>query len=479
MNKLENIKSKTVWSTMSLFFQSSYSAFLGLVANLILTILLSPKIFGIYITLLATISFLNYFSDIGLAASLIQKKELSEDDVKSTFTFQQILIICLVIIGYIFGPAVKNFYQLPVEGLYLYNALLISFFISSLKTIPSIFLERKIKYQKIVFVQVIESTVFYVAVIIFAIMGFGLKSFVYSVLLRAITGLIIIYSISPWVPKIGISKKHLKELLSFGLPFQASSFLALFKDDLIILFLGKVVGFEGVGYIGWAKKWAEAPIRIVMDNVTKVLFPVISRLQEDKNKVGQIVEKILYYQTAVLAPIMLIAFFTMSKLVHLIPRYTKWVPALPLFYIFVISTFLVIYSSPLINIFNALGKVKLSFSFMLSWTVIMWILTPTFTKLFGYYGFPFAHLIISLTFVFVVLVAKKNIPFQFFRPIKNFIISAFPMTLVLLFINFLAIPNLILSIISSIFFGMLTYFIFIRYIFKINPIKEVKYLFDI
>ena len=479
MSKLENIKSKTVWSALSLFFQSGYSAFLGLAANLVLTILLSPKTFGIYITLLSTISFLNYFSDIGLAASLIQKKEITEDDVRSTFTFQQILIIALIIIGFIFGNSIKNFYQLPIEGLYLYYALLISFFISSLKTIPSIFLERKIKYQKIVFVQVIESTVFYITVIVFALMGFGLKSFVYSVLLRAITGLVIIYSISPWIPKIGISKKHLKELLSFGIPFQASSFLALFKDDLVILFLGKVVGFEGVGYIGWAKKWAEAPIRIVMDNVTKVLFPVISRLQEDKNKVGQVIEKIFYYQTAVLAPIMLIAFFIMPKLVLLIPRYIKWVPALPYFYIFAISTFLVIYSSPLINVFNALGKVKLSFNFMLTWTVIIWILTPTLTKLFGYYGFPLAHLTISLTFFIVVFVAKRNIPFQFFRPIKNFIISAIPMMLILIFINYLAIPNLMLSITASVFLSSLIYFIFIRYIFKIDPLKEIKYLFDI
>jgi O-antigen/teichoic acid export membrane protein len=479
MTKLENIKSKTVWSALSLFFQSSYSAFLGLAANLVLTILLSPKIFGIYITLLSTISFLNYFSDIGLAASLIQKKDISEDDVKSTFTFQQILIIFLVAIGFIFGPAVKDFYHLPTDGLYLYNALLISFFISSLKTIPSIFLERKIKYQKIVLVQVIESTVFYLTVIIFALLGFGLKSFVYSVLLRAIIGLMVIYAISPWMPKLGISKKHLKQLLRFGVPFQASSFLALFKDDLIILFLGKVVGFEGVGYIGWAKKWAEAPIRIVMDNVTKVLFPVISRLQEDKNKVGQVIEKILYYQTALLTPLMLTAFFIMPKLVYLIPRYTKWVPALPLFYIFILSSFLVIYYSPFINVFNALGKVKISFSFMLTWTLIMWILTPLFTKFLGYYGFPLVHLIISLTFVLVVWVAKKNIPFQFFQPIKNFIISALPMALVLSAINFLAIPNLVLSIIASTLFGMLTYFIFIKYVFKIDPIREVKYLFDI
>ena len=133
---------------MSLFFQSGYSAFLGLIANLVLTVLLSPTIFGMYITVLSIISLLNYFSDIGLAASLIQKKAITDDDIKTTFTVQQILIMSLVIIGFLSTSFIKKFYSLPVEGTYLYWGLLLAFFISSLKTIPSIFLERKIQFQK-------------------------------------------------------------------------------------------------------------------------------------------------------------------------------------------------------------------------------------------------------------------------------------------------------------------------------------------
>ncbi len=461
---------------MSLFFQSGYSAFLGLVANLVLTIILTPKIFGIYVTLLSSITFLNYFSDIGLAASLIQKKELTEDDVKSTFTFQQILIFTLVIIGFLFGPTVQKFYRLPIEGLYLYWTLLISFLISSLKTIPSVFLERNIKFQKIVFVQIVENTVFYITVTILALLGFGLKSFIFAVLLRAITGLVLIYSVSPWTPKIGISKQNLKQLLSFGIPFQASSFLALFKDDLIIMFLAKVIGFEAVAYIGWAKKWAEAPIRIIMDNLTKVFFPLIARLQNDKKRIGKIIEKILYYQTAVLTPVMTISVFIMPKLVYLIPKYTKWAIALPIFYIFVLSSFLVSYSAPFINLFNALGKVRLSFTFMFAWTIIVWIFTPLLTYFFGFYGFPLTHLLISFTFGFVVWMAKKNIPFSFLKSVKPFILSIIPAALIMYSINLYQFSNLITSIIIISFSGGLTYLTFLKYAFKLNIIKDIKYL---
>lgn len=99
--QFKNIKRKTVISTLSLFFQSGYSAVLGLIANLVLTIYMSPDVFGIYVTVLSIISLLNYFSDIGLAASLIQKKELHPDDIKTTFTVQQILIVSIITIGFL------------------------------------------------------------------------------------------------------------------------------------------------------------------------------------------------------------------------------------------------------------------------------------------------------------------------------------------------------------------------------------------
>jgi len=470
------IKRKSIISTLSLFVQSGYSAFLGLAANLVVTILLSPKIFGIYITTLSIISVLNYFSDIGLAASLVQKKEVTNNDIKTTFTVQQILICSIISIGFLLTNFVKSFYKLPSEGITLYWALLLAFFISSLKTIPSILLERKIQFQKIVLVQIIENTVFYIAVIILAFLNFGLLSFAIAVLLRAIVGLIVIYSISFWIPQIGVSSKSLKKLLSFGLPFQASSFLALFKDDLIILFLGKILGFEALGYIGWAKKWAEAPIRIIMDNISRVLFPVFARIQNDKEKIAHLVEKIIKYQTSLLAPIILGMALIMEKVVFIIPKYSKWTPAIPLFYLFCVSAFFSSYSSPFINLFNALGYAKIPFIFMTVWTISTWILTPLLTKFFGIYGFPITIVIMSVSSIFVMLKAKKHINFKLIESINKPILAAFFMG-ICIYLLLLIIPDPFIGIIVSIPFGAIIYFFSMKVVFKINLITELKTLF--
>ena len=469
------IKRSSIISTISLFIQSGYSAVLGLVANLVVTILLSPAIFGMYITVMSLISVLNYFSDIGLAASLVQKKETSRNDFVTTFTIQQILVVALVGIGFLGTDFVKSFYKLPPDAVYLYWALLISFFSSSLKTIPSILLERKIAFQKIVLVQITESTVFYVAIITLAILKFGLTSFTIAVLLRSIVGLILIYFVSPWKPAFGISKPSLKELLSFGVPFQASSFLALFKDDLITLFLGKVIGFEGVGYIGWAKKWAEAPIRIIMDNITKVLFPVLSRLQNDKEKIKQLIEKIMFYQTALLTPAILGLALSMDDVVHIIPKYAKWTPALPLLYIFCVSAFLATFSSPLINLINSLGKAKIPFIFMLAWTIITWILTPLLTHYYGYYGFPLTVMIVSLSSVLVIRKAQEFIPFQIFSSIYKPFFSSLAMAGVMILVKQL-FPHTLHGIILTTLSGFATYMMVLLFVFKVNIMNEAMQL---
>lgn len=474
-DEINTLKKRSVVSTLSLFFQSGYTALLGLTANLALTILLSPKVFGIYITVLSLISILNYFSDIGLAASLIQKKEIDKDDIKSVFTVQQLLIVTIILIGFFAGPFIKNFYNLPEEGLFLYWALLLAFFISSLKTIPSIFLERKIQYQKIVLVQIIENTVFYISVIILALMKFNLMSFTYAVLLRSIIGLISIYIISPWLPQIGISINRLRQLLSFGIPFQTSSFLALFKDDLIMLYLSKALGFEGVGYIGWAKKWAEAPIRIIMDNITRVLFPVIARLQHDREKVSKVMNKIIYYQTMLLAPTLLGLGLVMSMIVDIIPKYSKWQPALPIFYLFIISAFLSTYSTPFMNLFNALGKVKITFTFMLIWTVLTWILTPMLTRTLGLFGFPITQLILALTSITAVMIARKIIHIDIVKSIFKPLIATIIMGLGITALISMFTTSIIL-LIMSVGLGILIYTSMLKVLFKINVINEFKTL---
>src|SRR3989344_9570269 len=97
---LDLIKRKTVSGvvtfTLRTFFIQAFTFF----ATFVLTILLAPSIFGIFFLVSAILNFFVYFSDVGLAAALVQKKEKpTRADLVSTFTIQQLIVVTLVTAG--------------------------------------------------------------------------------------------------------------------------------------------------------------------------------------------------------------------------------------------------------------------------------------------------------------------------------------------------------------------------------------------
>lgn len=426
-------------------------------ANFLLTILLSPSAFGVFFVVSAAIAFLSYFSDIGLAAALIQKKEsITEKDLQTTFTIQQILVVTVVLLTLIFSNHIGSFYNLDKEGVLLFQALAIAFFLSSLKTIPSIILERNLKFEKLVIPQIVETIFFSLTAVIFAIFGFGITSFTIAVLARGLSGLITIYIISPWGIRFGFYKESAKKLMSFGLPFQLNSFLALIKDDLLIVYLGKILPLSQIGYIGFAQKWAFTPLRLIMDNIIRITFPSFSRLQDDKNTLKKAVEKSIFAACFIIFPTLFGLAILSPYFVKLIPKYTKWEPALLSLSFFSINAAFSSISTPLTNALNAIGKIRLSLYLMIFWTIATWILTPLAVFNFGFNGASIASAIISSSMFFVVYLVKKYINFSLLALIYP-LISSCIMGIVVYFLSNLIVKDFF-SVFLVILSGAILYF---------------------
>lgn len=420
------IKKKSLTGVIALTSRTFLLQIVAFFATFLLTIFLTPSIFGIFYVVSAIISFLGYFSDIGLAAALVQKKEeLKREDLVTTFTIQEALVVVIVIVAFAVSRAVTSFYRLDESGLWLYQALVISFFLSSLKTIPSIILERSLEFQKLVIPTIAETIAFYIVAVVLAWKGFGVASFTWAVVTRGVVGLAVMYMVSPWRMGLGFSRESARRLLRFGIPFQLNSFLGLVKDDLLTVFLGKILPFAQVGYIGWAKKWAEVPLRLFMDAVIRVTFPAYARLQHDAKVLGVAIEKTLFGLSATILPVTAGLLFFIDPLVSLVPRYEKWEPALFSFYIFAISSAIAGLSTPLVNALNAVGKIKITLWLMVMWTVSTWILTTWFVSILGFNGFGVALLVISTTIVLVVYLVKRVVSFSFWKSIGTPMLVSF------------------------------------------------------
>lgn len=435
-------------------------------SNFLLTIFLSPTIFGVFYVVSAAIAFLSYFSDIGLAAALIQKKEsLREEDLKTTFTIQQILVITIVVIALILSKTVGSFYHLNENGILLFQALAVSFFLSSLKTIPSIILERNLQFEKLVIPQIVETLFFSVLAVFFAFKGFGVNSFTIAVLGRGVSGLVAMYIVAPWKPSIGISRGVAGRLLSFGIPFQTNSFLALIKDDLLIAYIGKILPLAQVGYIGFAQKWALTPLRLMMDNIIRITFPSFSRLQEEKQTLGKALEKSIFVSTFVIFPSLVTLVLLSHYFINLIPKYGKWEPAIFSLAFFSLNAGLSSISTPITNALNAVGKIKITLYLMVFWTVSTWVLTPISISLWGFNGVSIASALVSVSVIAVVIIVKRYISFSIIRSINYPLLNSIVLSLFIYFVSPLIVrdlSSLIFMIVLSIMIYFLTSFLTAR-----------------
>ena len=100
----EDIKIKSTKSIMFLSVRNIGIQGISFIGYFILTVILGPSEVGLFAIVVETISVLGYFSDVGLASALIQKKEPPTDkELESSFTLQQILVISsLIIIGLLY-----------------------------------------------------------------------------------------------------------------------------------------------------------------------------------------------------------------------------------------------------------------------------------------------------------------------------------------------------------------------------------------
>ncbi len=454
---IELIKRKAISGVVTFTLRTLFIQVFSFFSIFVLTIILDPSIFGIFFVVSALINFLIYFSDVGLAAALIQRKEEpTREDLTTTFTIQQIIILTLVIAGFLISERISNFYNLDSQGLWLIRALLLSFFISSLKTIPSVILERKLDFTRLVIPQIAENVIFYATAIALAFFGFGISSFTWAVLVRGIIGLVAIYIISPWTPAIKITKESARTLTHFGIPFQANSILALVKDDLLTIFLGKILPFSQVGYVGWSQKWAFVPLRFFMDNVNKVIFPAYSRLQEHRQHLSKAIEKSLFFVTYFVYPSIFGIVAVAPVVIEVVPKYNKWEPALPLLYLFAVNVIFSAISTTFTNALFATGRPKIVLNLMIFWTSATWVLTYPLVVKFGYIGVGLGSAAVAVTSLLTIYFVKREIEVSVGKSIFTpLLISVIMFFLVKALSN--VFPQTILGVIFLIISGAIIY----------------------
>ncbi len=180
-------------------------------------------------------------------------------------------------------------------------------------------------------------------------------------------------------------------------------------------------------------------------------------MQHDSHHLGKAIEKALFALSFFIFPALVGLTLLAPSFIAVIPKYHKWEPALLSLALFAINAALSAISTPLTNVLNAVGKIKVTLYLMIFWTILTWAMTPLAIMWYGFNGFAGVSALISLSIVIVVIVTKKQIEFS----IKPIIV---PTIAAILLGIFLYVGNQVLAksfanIVILIVSGSLVYFI--------------------
>ncbi len=476
------IKKRTVKSIFALFSRGFILQLISLGAFLVVSTNLSPSEFGTYIIVITIQELINFFTNFGLGAALVQKKtELEQEEITTVFTIQFLLTLFIFLLVFIFKDLAREIVStfmksnLSEEGLWLLIILTFTIFLSSFKLIPAILLERKINFQKLIIPQMGESLIFNIILVALLLRDFGISSYTYAFAVSSLVGIPLYYWVSPWRLQFGITRRTLFHL-KFGTQFQAKNILANLKDKFLKLFLGAALGSGKIGYIGFAEKWAFFAYNIIVNNVTTVTFATYSRLQDQKDHLKKIVEKSLFFVSAIMFPILIGIMVTIPYFIEYYSRWNKWQPAVISLMFLSLNAGVSSLSGILVNVLDSNGKVKRTLELMVIWTILTWVFTLVFIRYFDFNGVAIASFVVTLTIFYTIHLVKQVVNFNFWRSISKPLFASASMGVFLVFVSQLLVSNMV-TLFFVILMGGAVYLAIMYYLAGKEILSDIKTVF--
>ena len=359
----ENLAAQTVcgaaWSTVSIVGQRG----LSLLSTLVFARLLAPSAFGLLGMAMVLTAAMSSFKDLGTAAALIQRKELN-DRLASTLFWTNALI-GVIGAGFIVvvAPTVATLYREPKVAPVL-AALSISFLINNLSVVQRAVLARAMLFRHLSVIQLLASAASAVIGIVLALAGAGVWSLVAAVTAEAATGVGLYWLVCPWRPGWHWSLRELQSVTRFGANLTGSNLARYFIRNADNALIGRFLGAVALGYYALAYGLMMYPLYNVSWNLGNVLFPALSRIQDDDARFRQAYLRALSVIATVTFPLMLGLLATADLLV-LTCFGAKWAPMAPIVRILAPVGMLQSITVTTGMIFTAKGRTSLQFRWAL------------------------------------------------------------------------------------------------------------------
>ncbi len=472
---MKDIKNKTITSLIWRFAERCGTQGIGFVVSLILARLLTPDAYGTVALMTVFISILNVFIDSGLGNAIVQKKDADELDYKTVFTFNMGMCTALYLILFFASPYIAAFYDdmsmtapLRVLGLVLISA--------GFRAMQQAYVSKNLQFKKFFYSTLGATVISAIAGISMAYMGFGVWAIVIQSVTNSFMGTIILFITVKWKPKFGFSFIRFKGLFSFGSKLLASSLIDTVYNNIRQLIIGKLYTTKDLAYYNKGSSFPNLLVANISSSIDSVLLPVMSTEQDNKNAVKAMTRRAMCTGSYIMWPMMMGMMAIAEPLIRLLLT-DKWISCVPYLRIFCFTYAFWPMHTANLNAIKAMGRSDMFLKLEIIKKIIG-ITVLIITMRYGVMVMAYSLLVTTITSSFInASPNKKLMNYSYFEQIKDvmpsFLISAF-MTVVVYFIGFIKINDLLLIAIQIITGGLI--YIGLSALFKI---ESFIYLFDI
>ena len=326
--------------------------------HIILARLLLPSDFGLIGMLAIFLQISQLLIDGGFSNALIQKQDRTEIDFSTVFYFNMFISIALYCVLFWTAPFIANFYHIP-ELSSVVRVIALNLVISSFFAIPKVKLMIAIDFKSQLKISLVSILVSGVVGVLLAYKGFGVWALVMQSLLNNLFLCILFCVCFRWFPLYVFSGKSFRSLFFFGSKLTLSSLIHTVYYNLYSIVIGRYFSATALGYFRNAEQFASLPSSGINMIISRVSYPVLSRIQDDDEYLARAYRKYIRLSSFLIFPLM----FCLAALADPIVNFLltdKWSEVIPLFRILCLCWMLDHLSVINLNLLFVKGRTDLS-----------------------------------------------------------------------------------------------------------------------
>lgn len=364
-----SLKEKSIKSVLWLGSAKFIGQFVSWLFTIILVRLLTPADFGLIGMALVFREIISILYDLNLSAAIVQKKDLTEADISTSFWFILGFSLLLYLCSWGLARPISAFFNHD-SLIMIIRVLGISILIESIYLVPFWLLSRNLDFDKRAKAEFSSTFIQAVTQVLFAYLGYGVWSLVLGPIIKNCIMLIIIYNYAGWKPKAVFDLNRLIVMLKFSIPLTGAHILRLVYEQSDTIIIGKFQTPQVLGYYRVALDLSRIPVDRIMTIINHICYPTFSKLQSDTKGLRHYLSKMVGYICLLFFPLYAGGYLVAEDAIFYFLS-EKWLPILFPFQIFCIIGVFQSFYKFFFMLLNSIGRTNYNFWFSLFLSLIM------------------------------------------------------------------------------------------------------------